>query len=109
MKKITEAEVYNLLNELGTPKNVKGYTYIKEAVQIYKPLKPIRTSCLEVIAINNNDTLSRVERAIRHAIYLMMCKGNLDMIFKLFGRSSDITLSEFVATLSEHLRMRGNE
>ncbi len=55
-----------LLN-LKMPADIKGFEYLNQAIQVYEPGMQI-TKLYEQIVKCNNDTPSRVERAIRHAI-----------------------------------------
>ena len=55
-------------------------------------------------------TVSRVERAIRHAIEVSWNRGNWDLMEEIFGHSVDIdkakpTNSEFIVTIADKLRL----
>ncbi len=55
-------------------------------------------------------TLSRVERAIRHAIELAWDRGNVELMNKFFGYTIDVergkpTNSEFIAMVADRLRV----
>ena len=55
-------------------------------------------------------TVSRVERAIRHAIEVSWNRGDWDLMEELFGHSVDIdkakpTNSEFMVTIADKLRL----
>ena len=55
-------------------------------------------------------TVSRVERAIRHAIEVSWNRGDLDFMEEVFGHSVDIdkakpTNSEFIVTVADKLRL----
>ena len=55
-------------------------------------------------------TVSRVERAIRHAIEVSWNRGDWDLMDDIFGHSVDVdkakpTNSEFIVTLADKLRM----
>ena len=62
------------------------------------------------IAKKYDTTVSRVERAIRHAIEVSWNRGNWDYMEELFGHSVDIdkakpTNSEFIVTIADKLRL----
>ena len=62
------------------------------------------------VAIKYDTTVSRVERAIRHAIEVSWLRGDWDMMEEIFGHSVDIdrakpTNSEFIVTIADKLRL----
>ena len=62
------------------------------------------------IAKKYDSTVSRVERAIRHAIEVSWNRGNWDLMEDIFGHSVDIdkakpTNSEFIITIADKLRL----
>lgn len=62
--------VENTLMEMGMPATLKGFTYITDAVMLLDTLEwksPKWTALYYKIAAINNDTPTRVERAIRSA------------------------------------------
>jgi two-component system response regulator (stage 0 sporulation protein A) len=65
---------------------------------------------LSKIAKKFNTTVSRVERAIRHAIEISWNRGNWELMEEIFGHSVDIdkakpTNSEFIVTVADKLRL----
>ena len=109
-----QVSITKMLHELGIPSHIKGYQYIREAVNIIfdKPevIGGITKELYPELAKKFNTTVSRVERAIRHAIEVSWNRGNLDFMEELFGYSVDIdkakpTNSEFVVTLADKLRL----
>ena len=103
-----------MLHELGIPSHIKGYQYIREAVGIIfeKPevIGGITKELYPELASKYNTTVSRVERAIRHAIEVSWNRGNLDFMEEIFGYSVDIdkakpTNSEFMVTIADKLRL----
>ena len=65
------------------------------------------------IASKFNTTVSRVERAIRHAIEVSWNRGNWQLMEDIFGHSVDIdkakpTNSEFIVTVADKLRLEFN-
>ena len=62
------------------------------------------------LATKFDTTVSRVERAIRHAIEVSWNRGNWDYMEEIFGHSVDIdkakpTNSEFIVTVADKLRL----
>lgn len=104
----------NLLHELGVPSHIKGYEYIREGIiELYNDPSIIGGITKELypdIADKYNTSVSRVERAIRHAIEVSWNRGNLDLMEEIFGHSVDIdrakpTNSEFIVTLADKLKL----
>ena len=109
-----QASITKMLHELGIPSHIKGYQYIREAVGIIfeKPevIGGITKELYPELASKYNTTVSRVERAIRHAIEVSWNRGNLDFMEEIFGYSVDIdkakpTNSEFMVTIADKLRL----
>jgi two-component system response regulator (stage 0 sporulation protein A) len=109
-----QISITKTLHELGVPSHIKGYQYIREGITIvYKNPKIIGGITKELypeIAKKYNSTVSRVERAIRHAIEVSWNRGNWDLMEEIFGHSVDIdkakpTNSEFIVTIADKLRL----
>ena len=103
-----------MLHELGIPSHIKGYQFLREAINIVfdRPdvIGGITKELYPELAGRYDTTVSRVERAIRHAIEVSWNRGSWDMMEELFGHSVDIdkakpTNSEFIVTLADKLRM----
>lgn len=103
-----------LLHELGMPSHIKGYEYIREGIiLLYKDptiIGGITKELYPEIADKYNTSVSRVERAIRHAIEVSWNRGNLDLMEEVFGHSVDYdkakpTNSEFIVTLADKLKL----
>lgn len=106
--------ITNLLHSLGMPSHIKGYTYIRDGINLMynKPsmLGAITKELYPEIASMYDTTSSRVERAIRHAIEVSWNRGDYDVMEEIFGHSVDYdrakpTNSEFIATLADKLRL----
>ena len=106
--------VTKLLHELGVPSHIKGYQYIREGIiMLYENPNMIGGITKELypeIASKYNTTVSRVERAIRHAIEVSWNRGDWNLMEEIFGHSVDIdkakpTNSEFIVTISDKLRL----
>ena len=109
-----QMSVTKILHELGVPSHIKGYQYIREGIMLIydKPefIGGITKELYPDIAKTYTTTVSRVERAIRHAIEVSWNRGNWDLMEDIFGHSVDIdkakpTNSEFIVTIADKLRM----
>ena len=109
-----EISVTKLLHGLGVPSHIKGYQYIREGVILMyeKPdiVGAITKELYPEIANKYDTTVSRVERAIRHAIEVSWNRGDIDLMEEIFGHSVDYdrakpTNSEFIVTVSDKLRL----
>ena len=109
-----QISISKVLHELGMPSHIKGYQYVREAISmIYE--KPdmvggITKELYPELAIKFDTTVSRVERAIRHAIEVSWNRGDWDLMEDIFGHSVDIdkakpTNSEFIVTVADKLRL----
>lgn len=109
-----QVSITKMLHELGIPSHIKGYQYIREAATIIfdnpDVIGGITKELYPELATKYKTTVSRVERAIRHAIEVSWNRGNLDFMEELFGYSVDIdkakpTNSEFIVTIADKLRL----
>ena len=109
-----QVSITNTLHELGVPSHIKGYQYIREGITIIynnpSMIGGITKELYPEIATRYNSTISRVERAIRHAIEVSWNRGNWDLMEEIFGHSVDIdkakpTNSEFIVTIADKLRL----
>ena len=109
-----QISITNILHELGVPSHIKGYQYIREGISIIyeRPdvIGGITKELYPEIADKYETTVSRVERAIRHAIEVSWNRGSWDLMEEIFGHSVDIdkakpTNSEFIAMVADKLRM----
>lgn len=103
-----------LLHELGMPSHIKGYEYIREGIMLLyndpSIIGGITKELYPEIAEKYNTSVSRVERAIRHAIEVSWNRGNLDLMEEVFGHSVDYdkakpTNSEFIVTVADKLKL----
>lgn len=109
-----EAEVTNIIHEIGVPAHIKGYQYLRDAIIMgvndSEILGSITKRLYPNIAKKYKTTSSRVERAIRHAIEVAWGRGKMDTIEELFGytvssRKGKPTNSEFVALIADKIRL----
>ena len=111
-----QISITKILHELGVPSHIKGYEYIREGIILLYDNPEFIGGITKVlypdIAKKYKTTVSRVERAIRHAIEISWNRGDYDTMDEIFGHSVDYdkakpTNSEFIATIADHLRMEG--
>ena len=109
-----QVSITKILHELGIPSHIKGYQYIREGIGIIferpETIGGITKELYPELAAKFDTTVSRVERAIRHAIEVSWNRGDWDLMEEIFGHSVDIdkakpTNSEFIVTIADKLRL----
>ncbi len=109
-----EADVTDIIHEIGVPAHIKGYQYLREAIMMsvndIEMLNSITKILYPTIAKQFQTTPSRVERAIRHAIEVAWSRGKMDTIDELFGYTINNgkgkpTNSEFIALIADKIRL----
>ena len=111
-----QISITKILHELGIPSHIKGYQYIREGIGIiYEHPETIGGITKEPeLAEKFDTTVSRVERAIRHAIEVSWNRGNWELMEEIFGHSVDIdkakpTNSEFIVTIADKLSLEASK
>ena len=109
-----QMSITKILHELGMPSHIKGYQYIREGVGIIfdrpETIGGITKELYPELAEKFDTTVSRVERAIRHAIEVSWNRADWHLMEEIFGHSVDIdkakpTNSEFMVTVADKLRL----
>ena len=109
-----QISITKILHELGIASHIKGYQYIREGIGIIferpETIGGITKELYPELACKFDTTVSRVERAIRHAIEVSWNRGNWNLMEEIFGHSVDIdkakpTNSEFIVTVADKLRL----
>lgn len=109
-----EADVTDIIHEIGVPAHIKGYQYLREAIMMsvndIEMLNSITKILYPTIAKRYQTTPSRVERAIHHAIEVAWSRGKMDTIDELFGYTihngkGKPTNSEFIALIADKIRL----
>ena len=109
-----EAQVTNIIHEVGVPAHIKGYQYLREAIILVindiDIINQITKSLYPKIAQKYGTTPSRVERAIRHAIEVAWGRGEPGIMENIFGYTVNAlkgkpTNSEFIAMIADKLRL----
>ena len=107
-----EVRISEILYEIGVPAHLKGYKYIRRAIEhvVKNPdiIDAITKELYPKISQEFKTTPSRVERAIRHAIEVAWDRGDLDVLHKWFGATvcslkGKPTNSEFLALISDKI------
>ncbi|MBP3766007.1 MAG: sporulation transcription factor Spo0A [Bacilli bacterium] len=113
-----QISITKVLHELGIPSHIKGYQYIREGISIVynnpEKIGGITKELYPELANKFDTTVSRVERAIRHAIEVSWNRGDWDLMEEIFGHSVDIdkakpTNSEFIVTVADKLKLERNK
>ena len=108
-----DEEITNLFLTIGIPANIKGYAYLREAVQMVMQdrtlLSRITKELYPGIARRFDTSASKVERAMRHAIEVAWSRGRLDSVnkmygYKLFDAMDKPTNGEFISCVSEKVK-----
>ena len=109
-----EADVTDIIHEIGVPAHIKGYQYLRDAIMMSvndpELLGAITKVLYPTIAKHHKTTPSRVERAIRHAIEVAWSRGKVETIEELFGYTVNSgkgkpTNSEFIALIADKIRL----
>ena len=109
-----QISITKVLHELGIPSHIKGYQYRREGIGIIyerpEVIGGITKELYPELAHKFDTTVSRVERAIRHAIEVSWNRGSWELMEDIFGHSVDIdkakpTNSEFIVTIADKLRL----
>ena len=109
-----QISITKILHQLGIPSHLKGYQYIREAISLVYTnpnlIGGITKELYPEIGQKYKTSVSRVERAIRHAIEVSWNRGDWSLMEEIFGHSVDIdkakpTNSEFIVTIADKLRL----
>lgn len=112
--KNTNETIKKYLKELGVPQNLLGYEYLATAIELAlkdrKYIHSVTKILYPDIAKQYNTTLSRVERAIRHAIETSFNLMPYDKQEEIFSNTLDPkrgkpTNSHYIAAIADVLMM----
>lgn len=107
--------ITEILRSIGVPANIKGYFYLREAIELVcndlEYIGSITKILYPTVATKFKTTPSRVERAIRHSIEVTWMRGNMDQLHTIFGSTissakAKPTNSEFIALIADRLRLQ---
>jgi two-component system response regulator (stage 0 sporulation protein A) len=108
------ALITSILHEMGVPAHIKGYHYIRHAVELVVDdidlLGAVTKKLYPEVAEEFNSTSSRVERSIRHAIEVVWDRGNEKALVRYFAsnmqnENSKPTNSQFIARIADKIRI----
>lgn len=112
---VIKRKIILLLKAIGMPANIKGYYYIQDAIfmmmnDTQKYIESINNKLYYEIAQKYNTTISCVERNIRHAIEVSCDRGDIDILYEIFGNTvNEMTgkpkNSEAITTLAEYVKI----
>lgn len=106
------AQITNIMHEIEIPPHLKGYMYLREAINMLvndiELLSSITKKLYPLLSEKFNTTDSRIERAMRHALEVAWNRGQLETINKIFGytinnKKGKPTNSEFLASVADKL------
>lgn len=115
-KQALAQKVTNIIHEIGVPAHIKGYQYLRRAIEMAVNdagvINAVTKVLYPMVAKEFDTTASRVERAIRHAIEVAWDRGDLETLQRYFGYTvsnakGKPTNSEFIAMIADKLRMDG--
>lgn len=106
-------QVITILKYMGTPANLKGYAYLRDAI-LYafhdiSLLDNMMNQLYKAIGEKHNTAAACVERDIRTAIEVTMNRGDVNYIYALFGNTiqkekGKPTNREFIAAIVDLLQ-----
>jgi two-component system response regulator (stage 0 sporulation protein A) len=108
------SDVTRLIHDMGIPANIRGYTYLREAIILVigevALLNSVTKELYPRVAEIFDTTAARVERAIRHAIEIAWTRGNIELLNGLFGytissEKGKPTNSAFIARIADKIRL----
>ena len=109
-----EQIVSDFMLELGIPAHLRGYQFLRSAVEMCVGNMELVGSVTKLLypdlAKRHKTTDQKIERAIRNAIEVSWERGNSDLFEELFGYSnseeySRPTNSEYIAAVADHIRL----
>lgn len=111
--KEVQEEIIHSLREINYPANLKGYNYMKTALEtiLNQPelIEYITKELYPIVADVHHTTPSRVERALRHSIEVVYDRNDPMYLAEILGPSNynkgKLTNSEFLAVMAENIRI----
>jgi len=109
-----ERYITNIMLDIGVPAHLKGYHYLRDAILLsgrdMEVVSSVTKLLYPTIARRFKTTDQKVERAIRNAIEVSWCRGNVDTFEKMFGYSAVSgrtrpTNSEYIARIADKVRL----
>lgn len=110
-----EQKISEFMLELGIPAHLRGYQYLRSAVEMCAEDMELVGSVTKLLypdlAKLYHTTDQKIERAIRNAIEVSWERGNGELFERLFGycnspEYSRPTNSEYIATVADYIRVK---
>lgn len=110
--------IAELLHQLGVPANMKGYLYLRDAVEMVLSDDRLLAGSLTrkvypLLAERYGSSASGVEAAIRNALVAWWERGNRELYDRMPGRSGKRsrlpTNSSMIAELADQIRFEGSQ
>ena len=114
-KQELEQAISGFMLELGIPAHLRGYQYLRSAVEMCAENMELVGSVTKLLypdlAKLYKTTDQKIERAIRNAIEVSWERGNSALFEQLFGycnsnEYSRPTNSEYIATVADYIRLK---
>ena len=114
MAENAEREVSEIMHRLRIPAKFKGYTYLRDSILLTvgdtTAIAEITKQLYPRIAEKYRTTSERVERAMRFAIEAAWSRGEIEILYHLFGyaideRKGKPTNASFIAKVADHVRL----
>ena len=114
-KQELEQAISGFMLELGIPAHLRGYQYLRSAVEMCAKDMELVGSVTKLLypdlAKLYKTTDQKIERAIRNAIEVSWERGNSALFEQLFGycnsnEYSRPTNSEYIATVADYIRLK---
>ena len=111
---VLEQAISDFMLELGIPAHLRGYQYLRSAVEMCAEDMELVGSVTKLLypdlAKKHKTTDQKIERAIRNAIEVSWERGNGDLFEELFSYNnseeySRPTISEYIAAVADHMRL----
>lgn len=111
--RIVDSRVPRLLEALGVPRGLKGFAYLADGIILAAEdpsfLRNLANRLYPFLAKRYTTTATRVERDIRHAVDAAWVRGNLVLLYELFGTTvpkdkGKPTNKAFLARVAEEVR-----
>ena len=112
-----EKTISDFMLELGIPAHLRGYQFLRSAVQMCVEDMELVGSVTKLLypdlAKLYQTTDTKIERAIRNAIYVSWDRGKSELFEELFGYSNDQnytrpTNSEYIAVVADYIRLKND-
>lgn len=106
---VVESRIFNMMLDLGIPANLKGFTYLSDAIRIayYDPMLGAKVveGIYKTIASEKSTTVQCVEHSIRTALKRVDSIRKQQVLLEFFGTQECPTPKKFIHDLADRLRI----